>query len=487
MKWTSFQSMSWVFDFAFKDRLVNVQNRGAAPDLWVETFAPGKRLSLQVPGILRSNDWIHCAVVIKPTELKLYLNGFLLSDRVVEEPDTFRASEFSRSNSLGRSNAKVVWEDDRDFHGRIAEVRVWSQARTEGQILTNTMAKLTGQEPGLLAFYNFADPTQPGRDATGHGHDGKLMGNARIVAAQLPGSASSALVEKVIELDGTSSFVELPPNIFNDLDEATVEAWVKWRSFPADNTARFFSYGELYHDTGIQAEDNGTLDYFISEGQGQVRNVAVPVLLKTNEWYHIAAVSGKRGMKLYFNGVETVTNSHSGSFSAIKNGARFRLGRSVVDREPYVNGQLDEVRVWRAVRSEGEIRENMLKTLTGDEPGLAGYWNFNDGTAKDSSPGRHNGTLQGNAKVVAGRQSAAQEFFIPAMITGKVTDAEGRPLRNADVVLLQKWSGGDQNPVEHSGGIPAAGAQAKQPSLRTACHQGESCQRDQWPQSGWRR
>ncbi len=33
---------------------------------------------------------------------------------------------------------------------------------------------------------------------------------------------------RVLDLDGNGSYVELPPNIFNDLDEATVEAWVRW-------------------------------------------------------------------------------------------------------------------------------------------------------------------------------------------------------------------------------------------------------------------
>jgi len=163
----------------------------------------------------------------------------------------------------------------------------------------------------------------------------------------------------------------------------------------------------------------------------------VSALLKTNEWHHIAAVTGKGGMKLFFDGVEVATNNYTGSFSTIKNGTRFRLGRSVVDDEPHVDGQLDEVRVWKVARTESQIRENLLKTLNGNEPGLAGLWNFNDGTANDSSPGRHHGTLQGNARVVAARRLSAQEFIVPAMITGKVADAEGRPLRNADVVLLQ--------------------------------------------------
>src|SRR3989442_108062 len=109
--------------------------------------------------------------------------------------------------------------------------------------------------------------------------------------------AQPAAPNRVLDLDGKTGYVELPPNIFSDLTEATVEAWVKWRSFSSNFGARFFSYGEMFHDTGIQVEADGTLYFFISEGQGQVRNPGipnrgVPGALRPNEWYHVAAVSG---------------------------------------------------------------------------------------------------------------------------------------------------------------------------------------------------
>ena len=148
VNWGSFQNMSRVFDFAFKDRLVSLQNRSTNQSLWVETFLSGKRFSVQEPDVLRSNEWVHLAVVVRPAELRLYLNGTLLSQRVVEESDTFRSAEFSRSNYLGRSNARLVWVQDEDFHGLMAEVRIWSQARTQEEIRTNLLASLTGKEPG---------------------------------------------------------------------------------------------------------------------------------------------------------------------------------------------------------------------------------------------------------------------------------------------------------------------------------------------------
>ena len=36
---------------------------------------------------------------------------------------------------------------------------------------------------------------------------------------------------RVLQLDGKGSYVQLPPNLLNHLNEATIEAWVKWHNF----------------------------------------------------------------------------------------------------------------------------------------------------------------------------------------------------------------------------------------------------------------
>jgi hypothetical protein len=45
------------------------------------------------------------------------------------------------------------------------------------------------------------------------------------------------------------------------------------------------------------------------------------------------------------------------------------------------HGQMDEVRVWKVVRTEAEIRQNMFSQPYREEPDLVGLWNFDDGTA----------------------------------------------------------------------------------------------------------
>ena len=62
-------------------------------------------------------------------------------------------------------------------------------------------------------------------------------------------------------------------------------------------------------------------------------------------------------------------------------------------------GSIDEIRVWNHSRTQAEIQTTMDTILDGDESGLVGYWNFNDGTATDLSGNGNHGTLQGGAQI----------------------------------------------------------------------------------------
>ena len=61
--------------------------------------------------------------------------------------------------------------------------------------------------------------------------------------------AGSPVRNHVLELDGTGSHVELPPDIFNGLTAATVEGWVKWHRI--GRWTRFFGYGDANHAVSI--------------------------------------------------------------------------------------------------------------------------------------------------------------------------------------------------------------------------------------------
>ncbi|MSU36202.1 MAG: carboxypeptidase regulatory-like domain-containing protein [Pedosphaera sp.] len=103
---------------------------------------------------------------------------------------------------------------------------------------------------------------------------------------------------------------------------------------------------------------------------------------------------------------------------------------------------MDEVRVWKVARTAEQIRANLFRTLTGKEPDLAGYWNFDDPTqpAKDATTNGHHGVLRGNAKVSPAprpSESNLSERVKPAFVYGKVLDEASKPLLNVRIRVEQ--------------------------------------------------
>ena len=150
-------------------------------------------------------------------------------------------------------------------------------------------------------------------------------------------------------------------------------------------------------------------------------------ILKTGEWMHLAAVSGPGGAKLYCNGVLAGTHASTASFSGLK-GTHNYLGKSnYSSRDPSSQGTMDEVRVWNHARTAEQIRAGMFKTLSGAEKGLAGYWNFDDGTAADLSPGKHDGVPAGKPLFPEEALPKAGELrtLKLASLAGRITGPDG--------------------------------------------------------------
>lgn len=256
---------------------------------------------------------------------------------------------------------------------------------------------------------------------------------------------------RVLELDGNGSYVELPPNIFRNLNEATVEFWAKWDRF--NNYSRVFEFGASWQSMSVFNHYNGGDLRFNLYPKNSKENPASAFVarangvLRSNEWIHVAVVSGPGGMKLYANGEVVGMHTNEASLAAINVEQINLLGRGL-SRNPDdkdFRGQLDEVRVWNHRRTPEQIRENMNRRISGRAEGLVGLWNFDDGMATDASARANHGKFVGNARVVtpsfpAGLQLIAAELVAPpSPATPPVAAAVVAPPANRDV--LYWWIG----------------------------------------------
>ena len=102
-----------------------------------------------------------------------------------------------------------------------------------------------------------------------------LLSQTSVLHAQLAPSSN-----RVLKLDGTNSFVQLPPNIFDSLTQATVEGWVKWEQFRASD--RFFDFGDRNREMYVRA-DGPQLNFLVTTPDGTRHRIEVAGILRTNE------------------------------------------------------------------------------------------------------------------------------------------------------------------------------------------------------------
>ncbi len=136
-----------------------------------------------------------------------------------------------------------------------------------------------------------------------------------------------------------------------------------------------------------------------------LKNVPWPTLMTA--WTHIAVTFNRNGSSpkiiVYINGIASdsgaLTASHSPTTSIV--GAQHtRLAQDGTGAYSWgfkYKGFMDEVRIWKTVRSAVEIRSNMCHKLTGTESNLIAYYNFNTAsgmTLPNLVSGAENGVLK---------------------------------------------------------------------------------------------
>jgi hypothetical protein len=151
-------------------------------------------------------------------------------------------------------------------------------------------------------------------DATLVGIDFRLPPRAPEVA----GASNPWPTNQVFELktNANGGWIALPDHIFDELDEATIEGWFKCEDF---NNHYFYSYGGDQDNRMFIKNLSGNPTVTAAMDSRAARNLKVEQRgnLKSNEWCHVAWVTGKGGMRLYVNGVLAESQSYPGSFSAL--------------------------------------------------------------------------------------------------------------------------------------------------------------------------
>jgi hypothetical protein len=375
---TSFTIEMWVKrDALGSDQTLFAQGGSVDQEIYIG-FNTSNELVFKVAGdqietnttYTNTSEWIHHAFVFDNESKKgnIYVNAAKVLD--------FASSKVSLANEYRGTGVTRIGRasngSDRYYSGNIHELRIWNRVRNDADIAPLVNKSLTGREQGLVGNW----PMDEGSGSLTR--DVARSKNAKVNSIwQIDPSGKSA------SFDG-SGYVEIDAGTIaaNDEMDLTVEFWFK---SPTGQNATFFSNGN--------GDAAGNIDGWAIKSTNDnkiiARHNSTDYELVTNNffddnWHHFALVINRIGSATaYIDGNQQLSflSDHLNGFG----GPKIAIGATIYNNglgsyitEDYFSGFIDEVRLWNTARIQKQLERDKLNRLTGDEPGLIGYWSFEE-------------------------------------------------------------------------------------------------------------
>lgn len=215
-------------------------------------------------------------------------------------------------------------------------------------------------------------------------YEGSQTGPIRIAASQIQEG------NRVLSLDGNGDFAITTLTDLSGI-EITVQYWFRGRSI--QSAVRQQSGGGWivagWQNQHILSFDGSTAG--ISAGDSAI----------DGNWHHLAMTwkpNATGGFRSYLDG-RLIEQRNSADAEIPNLNAQVYFG-AFNGQDEFTDGKLDEIAIWERALSEGEIANSWNVPLTGDEEGLIGFWNFDDGLGQDWSGFGNHAELHGNAAIL---------------------------------------------------------------------------------------
>ena len=353
------------------------------------------------------DTWQHVACVRKPTEIRLYVNGVL--DKTFTPADMEGSStkfpnindgdlqSFMIGGLYGTSFDTYVGNNSWTYKGRMAEVRLWSGARTDAEIAANCSNRLTGAEANLIGYW-------PMSDSAGRTFKNFKTGIPAVVPANFTVTADETLplarnAERLVRgicfcwntnatqkanLTGLTS-LSSTYNYLRPGEDFSFEAWVKidpaltnapgWTSTAQDGGVAFFQQYRQGQTGRMTASlfNGGRFCVFWMSAGNMANYLVTPDPLPVNKWVHLAVVLGSEGQFISIDGEPVVRASKPYDGLSQPEATNTQNGYNQMFCMYQTYTCLREVRVWRRARTEAEVRAQRRCKFKGRERYLIYY------------------------------------------------------------------------------------------------------------------
>jgi hypothetical protein len=219
-----------------------------------------------------------------------------------------------------------------------------------------------GLTEGLVAWYRCESSAGTSGtvllDSSSHGNDGTLITGAGGSAGT---SFAAGKVGNALDLvEANKGYAALPAGLLADACEATIATWV-YANTTTNAWSRIWDFGR---DTNayMYLTRNNNLTHVARFGISVSGNTHEEVLdaqvnVGALKWTHVAVVLGPSGGTIYFDGAPVGTNAaiklRPSDLGSTTNNY---IGRSQFSADPYLDGDVDEFRVYNRALLPDEIQ-----------------------------------------------------------------------------------------------------------------------------------
>ena len=208
-----------------------------------------------------------------------------------------------------------------------------------------------------------------------------------------------------LSFDGTNDNVAIQGFNYNGtgITTMTVEAWVRTTSTGNQMIASYDRSEYWRLEINGTAAGPGQIGFGVNT-DGGIFDFSSVTRIDDGNWHHVAVVFNTGTVSIFIDGNLDATGSNGTSFGSTNTrfgflgvGSETAVFDGATGPNNYMNGDLDEIRIWNTARTPQQINNFMYKCPSG-EAGLELHYQMDDGTGSgtitDQSGNGYDGTLK---------------------------------------------------------------------------------------------